>query len=456
MRALTSKRCVAVLCLYIRLLVLTCALSTLILHRQANRDGTRPLSWAAVRGHEHCLALLLSRGADPCARDSDGQTPLHNAAHHGEAACIALLLAAQGVDVDAVDKDRNTALHFAAEAGDLETVRALLDGGANRTMRNAQSRTPADRAADASIKSLLRKAPAVIAPPPIMAAAPAPAVLAVPAEIADFLARINLSDYTERLVAEHRLAFVSDMHLLDESDLTGSGLSRVEARRLLAGAKLHAPSTSRRLGDLLRRASGGASGEDDSVSGEGSTPRSDELRRPQPAPAGRGAAVMLSYRVTETGDGGDRSVFALQAALQARGYSAFVGESAIQGGAEWPEVIQYAVTTCRAFVALCSPSYGDKAKSLWTYRELTLADRLGKPLLPVWHSGPYPPPGVTIFLNPVQRIPRGNFDAGYVAAGIAVDTVADQLVAVLRDRGVFPDAGLEQAPAQLRATVSAQ
>ena len=40
--------------------------------------------------------------------------------------------------------------------------------------------------------------------------------------------------------------------------------------------------------------------------------------------------VFLSYRVVETGEGGDGSVFALREALESVGYSVFVGEQALK------------------------------------------------------------------------------------------------------------------------------
>jgi len=150
--------------------------------------------------------------------------------------------------------------------------------------------------------------------------------------------------------------------------------------------------------------------------------------------------IMISYRVPETGDGGDRAVFALQAGLQAHGYSVFVGEAAIQGAASWPSTIQRGVEGCKAFVVLCSPTYGNAEVSPWTMRELVLADNKHKPLVPVWHSGEYPPPAVSIYLGDKQRIPGGNFNAGYVSAGISHEQVVKELVATLHGLGIFPAA----------------
>lgn len=54
------------------------------------------------------------------------------------------------------------------------------------------------------------------------------------------------------------------------------------------------------------------------------------------------AQLMLSYKVKETGSkaqGGDGIVLRLQAGLEAEGFSVFVGESDIEGGDNWVDVI---------------------------------------------------------------------------------------------------------------------
>lgn len=152
-----------------------------------------------------------------------------------------------------------------------------------------------------------------------------------------------------------------------------------------------------------------------------------------------GPFVMISYRVPESGAGGDGAVFRLADALHARGYRAFVGESGIQGGDCWPTVIQDAVKRCAAFVILCSPTYGFGEVSPWTARELGLAAKLNKPLLAVWHSGPWPPPAIEIYLVNTQYIPnRGDLRDGYVAAGVPLDDVADELAGALARLGIKP------------------
>ena len=153
---------------------------------------------------------------------------------------------------------------------------------------------------------------------------------------------------------------------------------------------------------------------------------------------------MISYRVTETGEGGDRSVFALAGALRSLGYTVFVGETAIQAGDAWPITIQRGVKGCRAFVVLCSPTYGDRRVSPWTFDELTMAKNNRKPLIPVWHSGPYPPPEVEIMLGGLQRVPRGDRDM----RALPLSTVVAELAGALQRAGVPCGARLPPAPPQ--------
>ncbi|KAL6764560.1 hypothetical protein V8C86DRAFT_3128782 [Haematococcus lacustris] len=117
--------------------------------------------------------------------------------------------------------------------------------------------------------------------------------------------------------------------------------------------------------------------------------------------------VMLSYRVPETGAvqlGGDGCVLRLRTALERIGFSVFVGEEGIDGGQSWAAQIQAAVLACDVFVPLCSRTYG---ATKWTRRELHLADAEDRPIIPVWHSGDYPPKELAIYLSGVQRVPKG-------------------------------------------------
>ena len=148
----------------------------------------------------------------------------------------------------------------------------------------------------------------------------------------------------------------------------------------------------------------------------------------------------ISYRTTETGKYGDKSAFSLRKILRERGFSAFVYEAEICPGDDWPQIINQAIETCRVFVVLCSPTYGT---SEWAKEELPLAVACKRLVIPVWHSGSYPPPGSTTYLRdtiPYPRFfipdPRGTFNQGYVAARISHESVVDELTAVFAQAGV--------------------
>ena len=152
------------------------------------------------------------------------------------------------------------------------------------------------------------------------------------------------------------------------------------------------------------------------------------------APAGAAshgpAQIMLSYRVPESGvdKGGDGWTFRLGDALRARGFTVFIAETAITAGDSWDQVIQNAVRGCEAFVAVCSATYGSATSSRWTLREMQLADGRCKPIVPIWHSGDYPPNDVEIYLTGKQRVPGG---VSKDVRALPFDHVVDEVVAAL-------------------------
>jgi ankyrin repeat protein len=96
---------------------------------------------------DEAIGRLLLQGADPYAIDLDGRTALHEA----DASATELLLGAISEDERAnyanqQDEQGDTALHVCAEQGDEPRAQALLDAGADPSLRNHQGNTPADRA----------------------------------------------------------------------------------------------------------------------------------------------------------------------------------------------------------------------------------------------------------------------------------------------------------------------
>lgn len=90
-----------------------------------NGDGETPLHEEARRGHPIVADLLLSRGADPNARDPWGWTPLHVAAAHGRSDVVEILLV-RGADPRARDVWGQTPFELARVARHRRVQRILL------------------------------------------------------------------------------------------------------------------------------------------------------------------------------------------------------------------------------------------------------------------------------------------------------------------------------------------
>jgi ankyrin repeat protein len=83
-------------------------------------------------GKDGRLALLVAKGADVSARDSNGATALMVAAvvqWDPQAMNMMKLLAAKGADLNAKDSQGRTAADHAAQAGYLDRARFLIDSG---------------------------------------------------------------------------------------------------------------------------------------------------------------------------------------------------------------------------------------------------------------------------------------------------------------------------------------
>ena len=94
-----------------------------------------PLWWAASRGHDEVVHALADAGADIGWIDPDtGQIALHRAALNGHGDAVRSL-ASHGVQVDARSNRNWTPLQYAATMGYVAAVQALLEAGADSSLR---------------------------------------------------------------------------------------------------------------------------------------------------------------------------------------------------------------------------------------------------------------------------------------------------------------------------------
>ncbi|KAM4623266.1 ankyrin repeat and SOCS box protein 16 [Discoglossus pictus] len=110
-----------------------------------------PLHVAAARGLEEHTALYLSLGADPCARNREGETPLNSACaasdcpqHFGRYYRVADMLLKAGGNAGTPGKKGHGPLHNASSNCHLRLAQLLLDHGASVNVENSAGYTPLD------------------------------------------------------------------------------------------------------------------------------------------------------------------------------------------------------------------------------------------------------------------------------------------------------------------------
>ncbi|KAK1771148.1 ankyrin repeat-containing domain protein [Phialemonium atrogriseum] len=132
-----------------------------------DHSGRTPLHLAAAGGSLEIVTLLLAEDtalqATIIAKDNSGYTPLHSAVAGGFVEIMGLLLArdeAHHITVNTKDNNDRTPLHLAARFDRLQLMRALLDSGANPSLRDTQGRTPLHTLCDRSELSRVSDLPA--------------------------------------------------------------------------------------------------------------------------------------------------------------------------------------------------------------------------------------------------------------------------------------------------------
>lgn len=97
-----------------------------------NGKDESPLMIAALKGQKEIVRALIRRDADV---NKTGWTPLHYAATGGHVEIILILLD-ENAYIDAASPNKTTPLMMAAMYGSTAAVRALIDAGADPTLRN--------------------------------------------------------------------------------------------------------------------------------------------------------------------------------------------------------------------------------------------------------------------------------------------------------------------------------
>ena len=130
-RAVAINTCAAL----ISVLLLSC-----LLEAGATTQPARLLHEAG-RGDAATVVRLLRDGADVDARDHEGRTALHVAAHAGNMEAVEFLIL-YGADVNARQRDGRDPLHHAAAMGRLGAVNLLIANGAVVDAKDRNGVTP--------------------------------------------------------------------------------------------------------------------------------------------------------------------------------------------------------------------------------------------------------------------------------------------------------------------------
>ncbi|MBV8900922.1 MAG: ankyrin repeat domain-containing protein [Verrucomicrobia bacterium] len=158
----------------------------------AGKSGQTPLMAAAENNHPDILQLLLDYKANPAAKDRNGWSALLKAVYRNNVTCVQILaerdrqglgrgllvasllgfketvklLLDNGAEVDARSEDRRTPLMLAASKGYGEIVKILLDAGADPALTDRMGETAESLASSqgfTEVAAMLRDAPPLAA-----------------------------------------------------------------------------------------------------------------------------------------------------------------------------------------------------------------------------------------------------------------------------------------------------
>lgn len=102
-----------------------------------------PLFHAVRNGTSEMVEFILTKGADVHYKNDQGFTALHFAIWHNDSEKVISMLLKKGADIDSPDAEGYTPLHWAARNRKPDTVKFLLDNGADYSLKNYYDETPA-------------------------------------------------------------------------------------------------------------------------------------------------------------------------------------------------------------------------------------------------------------------------------------------------------------------------
>ena len=122
----------------------------------------RPLHYAASKGHQNALLLLLHAGCELEPYDHTLNTPLHFAAMNGHEPCLKALIyyaehSKQSINVSCQNYNGDTPLHFASRFGFIGIVQLLVETGASIIITNSRQTSPMDCAHDVHVVRVLQR-----------------------------------------------------------------------------------------------------------------------------------------------------------------------------------------------------------------------------------------------------------------------------------------------------------
>ena len=104
-------------------------------------NGRTPLHWAARGVHFEVVKYLVENGAEINARDNNNITPIFSITSRNHAEALKYLID-RGADINVVDNQKAGPLHYAAEGGLNEMIKILIDNNAELELENSRGRTP--------------------------------------------------------------------------------------------------------------------------------------------------------------------------------------------------------------------------------------------------------------------------------------------------------------------------